>query len=178
MKKKVLVPATPILSAIEVLDSPFRHLQSPSRSQLAETRNIPAAKRRLLQPQFGSTFRWEAIRPRLPFKLPTPGNPAPWKARRCRSCYQWRPPEAIPMPRWPAWIRSIWSCSCSISPPGGRTSPPASGVPSAPTPSIPQPGIGRFPGHLSPLGLGKAGVRTPPFRVRPLLPPPARLPGR
>lgn len=94
MKKKVLVPATPILSAIEVLDSPFRHLQSPSRSQLAETRNIPAAKRRLLQPQFGSTFRWEAIRPRLPFKLPTPGNPAPWKARRCRSCYQWQPPES------------------------------------------------------------------------------------
>ena len=94
MKKKVLVPATPSLSAIEVLDSPFRHLQSPSRSQLAETRNIPAAKRRLLQPQFVSTFRWEAIRPRLPFKLPTPGNPAPWKARRCRSCYQWQPPES------------------------------------------------------------------------------------
>ena len=54
MKKKVLVPATPILSAIEVLDSPFRQLESPSRSQLAETRNIPAAKRRLLQPQFVS----------------------------------------------------------------------------------------------------------------------------
>ena len=94
MKKKVLVPATPIVSAIEVLDSPFRHLQSPSRSQLAETRNIPAAKRRLLQPQFISTFRWGAIRPLLPFKLPTPGTPHPWKARRCRSCYHWRPPES------------------------------------------------------------------------------------
>ncbi len=93
MKKRVLVPATPIVSAIEVLDSPFRHLKSPSRSQLAETRTIPAAKRRLLQPQFVSTFRWNAIRSLLPFKLPTPGSPAPWKARRCRSCYQWLPPE-------------------------------------------------------------------------------------
>jgi hypothetical protein len=93
MKKKVLVSATPIVSALEVLDHPFRHLQSPSRSQLAETRNIPAAKRRLLQPQFVSTFRWNAIRPLLPFRLPTPGTPAPWKARRCRSCYHWQPPE-------------------------------------------------------------------------------------
>ena len=93
MKKKVLVPATPIVSALEVLDSPFRHLQSPSRSQLAETRNIPAAKRRLLQPQFVPVFRWEAIRPLLPFQLPTPGNPPPWQARRCRSYYRWQPPE-------------------------------------------------------------------------------------
>ena len=75
MKKKVLVPATPILSAIEVLDSPFRQLESPSRSQLAETRNIPAAKRRLLQPQFGSTFRWEAIHPRQPGSLEGPPLP-------------------------------------------------------------------------------------------------------
>ena len=93
MKKKVLVPATPILSGIEVLDSPFHHLESPSRSQLAQTRNIPAAKRRLLQSQFISTFRWNAIRPLLPFRLPTPGSPAPWQARCCRSCYQWLPTE-------------------------------------------------------------------------------------
>ena len=93
MKTRELVADTPVLPALQVLDSPFHQLKSPTRSELAETRDIPAAKCRLLQPHFVSTFRWNAIRPLLPFRLPTPGNPSPWKARCCRSCYHWQPPE-------------------------------------------------------------------------------------
>jgi len=93
--KTMLVPATPVVSALEMLNSPFHQLQSVSRSQLAESRDLPAAKRRLLLPQFVPLFRWETIRSLLPIQLPTPDNPPPWKARGCRSCYQWRPPDPL-----------------------------------------------------------------------------------
>ena len=91
----ILVPATPLVPSIEVASSPFCRLQSFSRSELAETREIPAAKRRLFLPNFVALFRWEAIRPLLPLKLPTPGNPPPWQGRLCRSVYQWLPPDDL-----------------------------------------------------------------------------------
>jgi hypothetical protein len=102
------VPApTPeqILTATHLPDSPFHQLMGLTRSLLRETRDIPAAERRLLTPYFVETFAWEAVRPRLPLHLvvaPTqpalasdpPGMPV-WQARRCRSCYQWLPPDDI-----------------------------------------------------------------------------------
>jgi len=84
-----LVPATAIVASVTLADSPFRRLQSFSRAELAETRNLPAAERRLLIPNFVELFRWEAIRTLLPLKLPTPGNPPAWNGRVCRSFYQW-----------------------------------------------------------------------------------------
>jgi len=92
---KVLVHAAQVLPSIAMPKSPFHQLQSFSRSQLAETRSLPAAQRRLLLPNFVEFFRWEAIRPLLPFRLPTPGNPPPWQERSCRSCYQWSPPDQL-----------------------------------------------------------------------------------
>ena len=82
---KVLVPAAPVVTSIAMPNSPFHQLMSFSRSQLAETRDLPAAERRLLIPNFVELFRWEAIRPLLPFRLPTPGDPPPWQERACRS---------------------------------------------------------------------------------------------
>jgi hypothetical protein len=92
---KVLVPATPRVPAIAMPDSPFHQLQSFPRSQLAETRALRAAQRRLLIPNFVELFRFEAIRSLLPFRLSTPGDPPPWVARSCRSCYQWLPAGAL-----------------------------------------------------------------------------------
>ncbi|MGB8213000.1 MAG: hypothetical protein WCE68_05525 [Anaerolineales bacterium] len=92
---KLLIPCAPLVPAIAIPDSPFHQLQSPSRSELAETRSIPAAERRLLIPNFVEFFRWEAIRPMLPFQLPSPGGPPAWQCRSCRSCYHWLPPDQI-----------------------------------------------------------------------------------
>jgi hypothetical protein len=87
----ILVPPTVRVAAIEVPNSPFQHLESFSRSELAASREVPAAERRLLIPNFVELFRWEAMCPLLPLKLPTPGNPPAWRNRLCRSCYQWLP---------------------------------------------------------------------------------------
>ena len=92
---KVLVPAAPVAASLAMPDSPFHQLKSFSRSQLAETRDLPAAERRLLIPNFVDLFRWEAIRPLLPLQLPTPGDPPPWQERSCRSYYQWSPPDQL-----------------------------------------------------------------------------------
>ena len=85
------VPATPIVPAFSVPDSPFQSLASFSRADLAATRALPAAERRLLIPNFVALFRWEAIQPLLPLQLPTPGDPPPWAGRWCRSYYRWQP---------------------------------------------------------------------------------------
>lgn len=91
----LLVPATPITASVSVPDSPFRSLPHFSRSELAQTRSLAAAERRLLLPNFVELFRWEAIRPLLPLQLPTPGDPPPWSERRCRSYYRWLPPDEL-----------------------------------------------------------------------------------
>jgi hypothetical protein len=92
---RILIPAAPLVPSISMPDSPFHPLQGLSRSELAETRCLPAAERRLLLPNFVELFRWKAIRPLLPFQLPTPGDPPPWQARACRSYYQWLPPDHL-----------------------------------------------------------------------------------
>jgi len=91
----ILVPAMPVMAVAENPTSPFLRLQTGSRTELAETRTLPAAERRLLIPNFVELFRWEAIRSLLPLQLSTPGNPPPWKDRLCRSFYRWLPPDDL-----------------------------------------------------------------------------------
>ena len=101
------VPApTPaqVLTEPYLPDSPFHQLLGFTRRLLCDTRDIPAAERRLLLPNFSETFRWAAVRPRLPLRLvvaPTqpdadqdqPPVPPIWQPRYCRSHYLWLPPE-------------------------------------------------------------------------------------
>lgn len=84
------IPAAPVVLVVEAPDSPFHRLQSLPRAELAATRSLPAADRRLLLPNFVELFCWEAIQPLLPLQLPTPGNPPPWAGRACRSFYRWQ----------------------------------------------------------------------------------------
>jgi hypothetical protein len=102
------VPApTPVqvLTEPHLPDSPFHQLLGFTRTLLRDTRDIPAAERRLLLPNFIETFHWEAVRPLLPLRLvvaPTqpaagqdqPATPPVWRPRYCRSHYVWLPPEA------------------------------------------------------------------------------------
>jgi hypothetical protein len=93
------------LTEPDLPDSPFHQLLGFSRRLLRDTRDIPAAERRLLLPNFVATFRWQAVRPLLPLRLvvaptqPAPGQhhparPPVWQPRYCRSHYVWLPPEA------------------------------------------------------------------------------------
>ena len=58
----ILVPATPIVPAVNIPDSPFSQLQSFSRAELAESRETPAAQRRLLLPSRSSRLRRRRFR--------------------------------------------------------------------------------------------------------------------
>ena len=101
------VPApTPVqvLTEPHLPDSPFHQLLGFTRALLRDTRDIPAAERRLLLPNFSETFHWAAVRPLLPLRLvvaPTqpaagpdqPATPPVWRPRYCRSYYVWLPPE-------------------------------------------------------------------------------------
>ena len=58
----LLVPApmeTQILTATALPDSPFQQLAGLSRVQMAATRDVPAAQRRLLTEHFISTLQWD-----------------------------------------------------------------------------------------------------------------------
>jgi hypothetical protein len=73
----------------------FQGLKAPPRSELVESRELPAAQRRLLTPGFVQAFHWETIRPRLPLH-PRPMEPtSAWTGRACRSFYRWMAPEDI-----------------------------------------------------------------------------------
>ena len=91
----ILVPATPVAVSVTVLDSPFFGLQPLTRAEFAALRELPAAERRLQIPNFVDCFQWEAIRPLLPLKLSTPGDPPPWRERWCRSHYRWLPSDDL-----------------------------------------------------------------------------------
>ena len=97
-------PPAQVLTTTHLPDSPFHQWLGFTRTQLRDTRDIPAAERRLLLPNFIETFCWEAVRPLLPLRLvvaPTqpevgqdqPPAPPVWQPRFCRSHYVWRPPE-------------------------------------------------------------------------------------
>lgn len=70
-----------ILPEPAVPDSPFHQLLGFTRRQLRETRDIPAADRRLLLPNFVPTFDWATVRPLLPLRLVVaPTQPAAGQA--------------------------------------------------------------------------------------------------
>jgi len=87
----VWVPTARVVPVVSLADPPFERLTNFFRADLAATRSLPAAERRLLIPNFVALFRWETIRPLLPLQLPTPGDPPPWAGRWCRSHYRWQP---------------------------------------------------------------------------------------
>jgi hypothetical protein len=76
-----------------VPDSPFQRLVGLSRVDLAASREVSAAERRLLTQHFVATFQWTAVRPLLPFRLAVPASVPPWQSRLCRSFYTWLPPD-------------------------------------------------------------------------------------
>jgi hypothetical protein len=90
-----VIPTLEQSGPLAVPESPFRRLTTLSRSDLAATRDVPAAERRLLTEQFIATFQWEAIRPLLPLRLEMPTDVRPWRGRLCRSHYLWVPPDDI-----------------------------------------------------------------------------------
>jgi hypothetical protein len=75
--------------------SPCHALPSLACSQLAATRDIPAAERRLLVTGFVAAFQWDTVRSLLPLQLSVPARVRPWRARFCRSQYVWLPPDDI-----------------------------------------------------------------------------------
>ena len=78
-----------------VPESPFHNLVGLSRTQMADSRGMEAADRRLLTQHFVTTFQWSAIRPLLPLRLVVPWDVPPWQPRFCRSHYLWLPPQDI-----------------------------------------------------------------------------------
>jgi len=95
-----------VSTATDLPDSPFHNLVGLTRSELRDSRDTPAAERRLRTPCFRETFCWQAIRPLLPLPLliaptqPEPGSDQSasvpvWQPRYCRSHYQWLPPAEI-----------------------------------------------------------------------------------
>lgn len=88
-----LIPAYQDPGPLNVPESPFHRLSTFSKSELASTRDVPAADRRLLTRHFVSTFQWEAVRPHLPIRLELPPGVRHWGPRTCRSYYRWMPPD-------------------------------------------------------------------------------------
>jgi len=91
----ILIPTMEGTAPLSVPESPFHRLTTLPRSELASTRDIPAAERRLLTEHFVSTFQWETVRPLLPLRLETVPDVRPWRCRLCRSHYAWLPPDDI-----------------------------------------------------------------------------------
>ena len=106
---RLLIPCKDLVPSIAMPDSPFHRLQNPTSSELAETRSIPAAERRLLIPKFVELFRWEAIRPMLPLQLPTPGIPHPGRNDPAAPVTNGRLPIiCIPVPIYLGWTPSTY----------------------------------------------------------------------
>jgi hypothetical protein len=91
----VLIPSQSVSPPLVLPDSPFHSLTSLSRADLAATRDLPAAERRVLSEHFVSAFQWETIRSLLPLQLELPPGVPPWRGRLCRSQYVWLPPDDI-----------------------------------------------------------------------------------
>jgi hypothetical protein len=87
-----LAPSPPYAS-FEVAVSPIAGLGSLSRQEWEVLRELDAAERRLHVPGFVTVFQWDAIRQHLPLRVAPLPDVAPWPGRRCRSHYQWLPPE-------------------------------------------------------------------------------------
>lgn len=90
-----MIPGYEDPGPLNVPESPFHRLTTLSKSELASTRDTPAADRRLLTQHFVSTFQWEALRPHLPIRLELPPDVRHWGPRTCRSYYRWVSPDDI-----------------------------------------------------------------------------------
>lgn len=85
----------PLPSVFAVSEAPFGHLVSPTRTAFKESREVPAAQRRLLSAHFQASFAWTALQVLLPLQpVLSPVTPPP-AARRFRSDYRWLPTEAL-----------------------------------------------------------------------------------
>ena len=62
------VPANEVPIPKETGVSAFQGLATLSRDEFVESRELPAAQRRLLTPGFVQAFHWEKIRARLPLQ--------------------------------------------------------------------------------------------------------------
>ena len=91
----ILIPSQVSSPPLVVPESPFHSLTSLSRAELASTRDVPAADRRLQTAHFVDVFQWENIRPLLPLQLGLPPDAPLWRARICRSHYVWLPPDDV-----------------------------------------------------------------------------------
>jgi hypothetical protein len=91
----ILIPRQAEVEVWNPADSPFHQLKGMSRNELAATRAVPAAQRRLMVENFVETFEWQAIRPLLPLRLVVPPEVPSWQPRRCRSHYGWLPPDDV-----------------------------------------------------------------------------------
>ena len=78
-----------------VTASPFHDLLGLSRTDMAASRGLEAAERRLLTKHFVDTFQWTTVSPLLPLRLVVPHGVSPWRPRLCRSYYRWLPPEEV-----------------------------------------------------------------------------------
>jgi len=107
----ILIPSQVSSLPLVAPDSPFHALISLSHTELASTRDVPAADRRLRTAHFVDVFQWESIRPLLPLQL---GLPPPLRADLLRQM----PPDALenslpnpfnpsPIP-WIATLAHIW----------------------------------------------------------------------
>jgi hypothetical protein len=76
-------------------DSPFHNLLGLSRTEMAASRGLEAAERRLLTQHFVDTLQWATVYPMLPLRLVVPPDVPLWRPRRCRSYYRWLPPPKI-----------------------------------------------------------------------------------
>ncbi|MFL7792649.1 MAG: hypothetical protein AB8I69_10955 [Anaerolineae bacterium] len=134
----VLIPSRMASLPLVLPDSPFHHLTSLSRADLAATRDLPTADRRLLAEDFVGVFQWETVPPLLPLQLELPPEVPPWHARVCRSQYAWLPSDdihcaddLIGLDNADGYIRMIWPCACSTSAPGAPFLASASPAPTA-----------------------------------------------
>lgn len=92
------IPTMERPAPLSVPGSPFQALSPLPRPQLATTREMGAAERRLLLPTFVQTFAWDKIQPLLPLRLDLPAAVPVWRARWCRSHYVWLPSDNLSSP--------------------------------------------------------------------------------
>jgi hypothetical protein len=74
------IPAAPLLAAVHVTTSPFQPLTPPTRAELAESRDVPAAERRLQLPNFVGIFHWDNLASTCPSNCRHPGSCPPGQA--------------------------------------------------------------------------------------------------
>ena len=125
----ILIPAYKDTGPLHLPESPFHRLTTLSQSELAHTRSIDAADRRLLTEHFVDTFQWESMCQILPLQLELPPDVRHWGPRMCRSHYQWLPPDdihsaddLIGLDNADGYIRMTWCCGSLTFPPGGPSS--------------------------------------------------------